>query len=913
MAIAMPAIAQITPDGTLGRDRSIVSPNTPIRGRSGTLIEGGARRGSTLFQSFSEFQVGEGQRVYFANPNRITTILTRITGNDPSRILGTLGVDGRANLVFLNPNGILFGANARLDISGSFTASTSDRLDLGNGLTYSAVDPKAPPVLTVSLRPGLQLGRPIGDIRSEGSLTVGTGQTLTLHGNQVAVSGALTVPDGTVQVLGNQVQLDAAQLDVSGTTFGTIRLAAIDHVDIINGSRLDARSSSPTSSDFSTIQVSGNTVNIDASYLSTTNLSTGRAGDIALTARDRLDIRNSRGLTSRPALGLFSRGSRGRILIGESTYFTNSPAIVHLDNSQLGTDNDTPGAGTLNAGSISIRALEAIQLQNNAIVGSSTFRAGAAGAVRLKTPGQVTLATASRIFSTAERNAVGNAGGVAIEAGSIQLDDASSISTSTFSRGNAGLVVLKASDRLSLLNGSAIFSRATSGSQGNPGGVAIEAGSFEMRDDSSISTSTFTRTRSTSAVSRLNDLPRSLIGSIYLLIENDAELNNSNIFNNLETGASGRAGLIVLLAESLELRRGSQIQTLVRGEQNGQPAANGRAGNILVQVENGIKITGRDSGGFPSAIFSQVGTGSQGTAGNLFVQANSVQVRDRGKLDVNNLGSGGAGSVFLFAKGIWLDQESRITGITASGQSGNVILNVPGAIILGRDSNIFTDNINAQPAARNQSAGNIAIGTGQLIEGLEFTEPVFLVAGKTVNNNNIFSRAERGSGGIITVNALRLQDIASTRTPSPETNDISTDSRFGVDGTTVVKTLDVDPARGVVPLPNAYEEPRIAQGCDPRDRAGTSQFVITGQGGLPTDPTAAQLSPPIAANWEELPATMPRQAIAPDTVPPLPAPSEMIVAQGFSVAPNGEIILVGDAANVQPQAPWSPSPACRGR
>ena len=124
------ALAQITPDATLGVERSRITPSTEVRGGPADLIEGGAERGANLFHSFSEFNVEEFQRVYFANPAGIENILSRVIGTNPSNILGTLGVDGAANLLLLNPNGIMFGANAQLDIEGSFVASTASFFNL---------------------------------------------------------------------------------------------------------------------------------------------------------------------------------------------------------------------------------------------------------------------------------------------------------------------------------------------------------------------------------------------------------------------------------------------------------------------------------------------------------------------------------------------------------------------------------------------------------------------------------------------------------------------------------------------------------------------------------------------------------------------------------------------------------------
>ncbi|MGH2416665.1 MAG: filamentous hemagglutinin N-terminal domain-containing protein, partial [Microcystaceae cyanobacterium] len=148
LTVCSPAIAQIVPDGTLGSESSTVKQDN-INGFPSDVIEGGAARGANLFHSFSEFNVGEGRGAYFANPAAIENILSRVTGGNLSNILGTLGVLGNANLFFINPNGIVFGPNARLDLRGSFVASTADSLLFENGFEFSASNPQAPPLLTV--------------------------------------------------------------------------------------------------------------------------------------------------------------------------------------------------------------------------------------------------------------------------------------------------------------------------------------------------------------------------------------------------------------------------------------------------------------------------------------------------------------------------------------------------------------------------------------------------------------------------------------------------------------------------------------------------------------------------------------------------------------------------------------------
>ncbi|MEM9214193.1 MAG: filamentous hemagglutinin N-terminal domain-containing protein [Cyanobacteria bacterium P01_F01_bin.150] len=190
------ASAQILPDQTLGSEGSVVVPNVTIRGAQGDLIDGGAIRATVLFHSFSDFNINDFERVYFSSPGGIEHILSRVTGNDISNIFGTLGVDGDANLFFLNPNGIVFGENARLDISGSFIATTADAFQFADGQVFSAVNPEAPPLLTINLTPGLQDGNYDFNFQDDGGQIINRGQlvvgdTLTLDGDRLTLTGTL--------------------------------------------------------------------------------------------------------------------------------------------------------------------------------------------------------------------------------------------------------------------------------------------------------------------------------------------------------------------------------------------------------------------------------------------------------------------------------------------------------------------------------------------------------------------------------------------------------------------------------------------------------------------------------------------------------------------------------------------------
>ena len=201
------ALAQITPDGTLGDRSSRVTPNVNIKGSVGDRIDGGAIRGANLFHSFHQFNVGELQRVYFANPTGISNILTRVTGSNVSNILGTLGVNGGANLFFINPNGILFGNNARLDVAGSFVASTANSFVFGDRLEFSATNPQSPSAL-LTVNPSALFFNQLPARRIENrsiapagdnifGLRVPDGRSLLLAGGDIAINeGKLNAPGG---------------------------------------------------------------------------------------------------------------------------------------------------------------------------------------------------------------------------------------------------------------------------------------------------------------------------------------------------------------------------------------------------------------------------------------------------------------------------------------------------------------------------------------------------------------------------------------------------------------------------------------------------------------------------------------------------------------------------------------------
>ena len=216
---------QIVPDQTLPTSSKINAADC-----TNCVIEGGTLRGTNLFHSFQEFSIPTGGSAFFNNPGSIQNILTRVTGSSISNIDGLLKANGTANFFLLNPNGVLFGPNARLELGGSFFASTANSFKFSDGSEFSATNPQAPPLLSVNITPGLQYGKPIGDLQNQGNLQVKAGSSLTLFGSTVLSQGGLVAPGGRVEVLGDRVALlDTARVDVSSPSGGGTVLIGGDY------------------------------------------------------------------------------------------------------------------------------------------------------------------------------------------------------------------------------------------------------------------------------------------------------------------------------------------------------------------------------------------------------------------------------------------------------------------------------------------------------------------------------------------------------------------------------------------------------------------------------------------------------------------------------------------------------------
>ncbi|MEO1399856.1 MAG: filamentous hemagglutinin N-terminal domain-containing protein [Cyanobacteria bacterium J06635_1] len=156
--------------------------------------------GANLFHSFEQFGLSTDQTANFIATPQIQNVLGRVVGGDASVIDGLLRLSNSdANLFLINPAGILFGANARLNLPGSFTATTADRvgfedawLDAFEQTDYSQLVGEPTQFSFGSLEPG--------SLVNTGNLAVGDNQSLTLLGGNVVNTGTLAAPGGRITV-----------------------------------------------------------------------------------------------------------------------------------------------------------------------------------------------------------------------------------------------------------------------------------------------------------------------------------------------------------------------------------------------------------------------------------------------------------------------------------------------------------------------------------------------------------------------------------------------------------------------------------------------------------------------------------------------------------------------------------------
>jgi filamentous hemagglutinin family protein len=135
--------------------------------------------------NWQSFSINAGEVTRFIQQNPQSSVLNRVVGQDPSQILGSLLSNG--NVFVINPNGILFGAGAQVDVNGLVASSLklSNEDFLAGKLNFNGTAAN-------------------GDVHNQGAITTSSGGQVYLIAPNVTNSGLITSPQGDVMLAAGQ-------------------------------------------------------------------------------------------------------------------------------------------------------------------------------------------------------------------------------------------------------------------------------------------------------------------------------------------------------------------------------------------------------------------------------------------------------------------------------------------------------------------------------------------------------------------------------------------------------------------------------------------------------------------------------------------------------------------------------------
>jgi filamentous hemagglutinin family protein len=761
------AQSNIVADDTLGADSSVVIQN--FNGAPTEVIAGGAERGQNLFHSFQEFNVEANRNAFFFSPNAdIQNILARVTGGNPSEILGVLGTFGNSepNLFLMNPRGIVFGPNARLAVGGSFVASTADSLVFENGFEFGATNPEAPPLLTINVPIGLQYGANPGrivnqsravDINGNVGLRVQPERTLALVGGDVDIEGGvLFAPNGRVELgsvagnsLVNLLPTDAGYtLDYEGVEgFQDIRLSQAAAVGSSGGdnSSIQVQGRNVVLTEGSQIvaftqgQEAGGNLNVNASEsveliggggIGAQTFGSGEGGNISLSARQLL-VQDG----ARVSASTFGEGNGGSLIV-------EVEELVQL----VGTDaNGFPSGvfattqGSGEGGNLSLSARQLL-VQDGAQVSASTFSEGNGGSLIVEVEELVQLVGTDAIDGSpsgvfAVTLGSGEGGNLSLSAGQLLVQDGAVVSASTVSEGNGGTLIVEVEELVQLVgtdaNGSPSGVFAQTQGSGEGGNLSLSAGQLLVQDGAQVSASTNSEGNGGTLSVEVEELVQ--------LVGTDA-IDGSPSAISVTTSGSGEGGNLSLSARQLLVQDGAQVSASTGGEGNG--------GTLSVEVEELVQLVGTDANGSPSGVFAE--TLGSGEGGNLSLSAGQLLVQDGAVVSASTVSEGNGGSLI-----VEVEELVQLVGTAANGSPSGVFAVTLGSgeggnLSLSAGQLLVQDG--AQVSASTFSEGN----GGTLIVEVEDSVQLIGIAPNGAASRIGVETTGTGKGGNLTLTARQL-------------------------------------------------------------------------------------------------------------------------------------------------------------
>jgi filamentous hemagglutinin family protein len=628
-------------DGSLGGAKGPVTPVSLPNGKKDIPIAEplGKRVGQNLFHSFSSFDIVGGDSATFTGSNGIRNVVSRVTGGNYSTIDGTLRstIQG-ANLYFLNPWGVVFGPNASLDVKGSFHVSTADYLRFEDGAKFYStpngpgeVLSAAPPAAFGFLSP---TPAPVHAVNS--FLQVPDGETLSIVGGDIGLSGAyLWAPGGRInlasmaspgevvpshagqrpdirvqpQKASGTIEINGSTLDAGGAPSGTVLIRS-GRLVLDQDAWITAGNYGDTTGSNPAIGiVAGNMTLENRSWITAAVFGGGKGGNIEIDAQ-KLTLLNESLIGALPWWG--STGDGGDVRI--------ATAILEIGGASS-ISSDTRGFAR--GGLIRADATESIRLTDTlSALSSASWASGDAGTIVLNTP-HLLIENEAAVYG--DTFGEGRGGDISIFTGKLNLLSGGTISSNSFGpTGNGGDLFLSATGSISISgtgpNGlKSSLENRTSG-RGNAGQIQVATPVLEIGEDGSISA---------------------------------------------ETLGTGQAGDIDIIVETVGLSAGGRISTSAFG-------TTGQGGDVYISAIDSITLSGRDSQGIPSGLFSYAR--DKGDAGSIFLSAPNMTLTGGASIGADTFGDGRAGNIALDTHRLCLEGGATITSgsIGASGRGGNI-------------------------------------------------------------------------------------------------------------------------------------------------------------------------------------------------------------------------------------------------
>jgi filamentous hemagglutinin family protein len=871
-------LAQITVDNTVGTQVEVITQDGAF------TITGGEQRGGNLFHSFEQFSVPNGSTANFQNSLTINNIINRVTGSSLSNIEGTITANGTANFILINPHGITFGPNAQINIGGSFLATTAESMTFADGIQFSTTNPQPNPLLTMSVPVGLQFGTNPGKIvnRANG-LNLNPGNTFALVGGEIDfLGGNLTVPQGRVE-LGSVDSDSQVQLRTTGIGFelGYEGVEKFRDISLFQQASVTANNSA--------IQLQGQNIRLSeqTQVRSDTNNSQP-AGNLTVNASESIEIADSNQQNGRQngsqttrlsaIVGFGATGQGGNVTV-------NTKKVILRDGGRISAEVGGIGDG----GIINVNASEAVEIIGTGFFGPSFI---ATNTVTQADGGPININTKRLILQ---------------DGGQISAVSAS-IPGGAESTGNAGEITINAPEFISV-NGTGVLP-----SNNNlilPSRITSETGFQDLGlsgfgPGGSVSINTNQLTVSNGGIVSAASLGQGNAGNINITA-NSIFLDNQGVITASSEG-TGNAGNLTINTNQLTVNNQSEVAVRSIGSgQGGNLTLNARS----ISLDDKSQLTATSEPLDPETAL-ELGIETEllesdntlANAGNLTITTDDLKVNNDSEVTVSSFGLGNAGDINVQARNILLDNSSRLSAETASGEGGNITLDVQRFLTLRHNSEISTT---AGTLGGAGNGGNIDINT------------LFLIAVPT-ENSDIIANAFAGDGGNITIDAAGVFAIAERETLTP-LSDITASSQFGQVGNVGINRPDVDPQRSLVRLPAEVVDASklIIDACRPGGALTRGEFTITGRGGLPSNPNEDVDNPTglTELGYPNTDSINPMPSDEGSYVPPASRRSpdsretetpSLIEAQGWIVDADGNVVLTAQAPAVTPHSPgFSPA------